>query len=478
MKTAETIAASAYGHATQDPAEFTALLRQVLEVRPRVVLEIGVYYGGTLQAWAQAAAPDALIIGVDLEPEKAHVKVQPGQQLVLIAGDTTDPATAARVREVLDGREVDFLFIDGCHEEAVCRNDVKTFVPLVRPGGLVGMHDVVGNGGVAPVWADVQAAYGGATFFSGDQPHRMGIGAFRVPGETPKPESTLAIAILTYAHPDWLEGLLASMRRYGWPDCPVRVFRDGPAFPWVAERTDVEYARVCERFGVPLRTLPRWGCIQANAEQAFTHTPEDWIFMLQDDNLVTPGFFDHLFQVWRETLAHPQGDTLGLLQPPMWHATDLIAAGLLRDRQALNERPELLETIPVNPGWGALGEPRLYIGAHGSGFLARRAIWERTGGFAQATWCFDEDLSCKTWAYTPYCVYQVNGPPLVHGMPGVVGTRPQPRHSYGLAAGWEQAWGRTRDECNRLQRDAMELSGGDGAPLSRVVRRAKGVLEA
>ena len=478
MEFAAKIARSAYGHATQDPEEFTALLRKVLALRPRVVLEIGVYYGGTLQAWAQVAAPDALIIGVDLEPEKAHVQVGPGQTLVLIAGDTTAPETLAKVREALGGREVDFLFIDGCHEEAYCRSDVETFVPLVRGGGLVGMHDVVGNGGVQPVWAELKARYGGETFFSDNKPHRMGIGSFHLPEtpETPK-TPTLGMAILTYGHPDWLEGLLSSMQRYGWPGIPVRVFRDGPAFPYVAQRTDAEYQRVCERFNVPLLTLPKWGCIQANAEQAMEHTPEDWVLMIQDDNLVTPGFFDHLIGVWREAVAHPNADTLGMLQLPMWHATDLIAAGLIRDRQQLDEQPDLLETIPVNPGWGAVGEPRLYIGAHGSGFLARRKVWEMTGGFSSETWCFDEDLSCKTWAYTPYCVYQVNGPPMVHGMPGVVGTRPQPAHRYGHASGWEQAWGKTREECNRLQRQAMELSGGDGCPLSCAKPRSKGVLQ-
>lgn len=285
---------------------------------------------------------------------------------------------------------------------------------------------------------------------------------------------SISVAILTYAHPDWLEDLLRSLKRFGWPPCPVRVFRDGPGVPDVAERTDAAYQAICSEYGVPLVTLPEWGCIQANAQQALEQSPEDWVFILQDDNLATPGCIEHIFRTWEAAIESPNAGTVGLLMPPFWHMSELIEAGFASSPAGVMA---LLDEVPVNPGWGPVAGPRLYIGAHGSSFILNRQLWAGLGGFSQETWCYDEDISCKIWCYSARCVYQFNGPPFVHGKPGLVGTRPQPAHTFGLSKGWVKAWRRSRDECNRLQRESMRLSGDDGCLLENVTRKERGVLQ-
>lgn len=60
----------------------------------------------------------------------------------LIDGDSTDPATIADVRQALGPDKVDILLIDGGHAGHIVYQDVRNYVPFVRRGGLVIMHDV------------------------------------------------------------------------------------------------------------------------------------------------------------------------------------------------------------------------------------------------------------------------------------------------------------------------------------------------
>ena len=128
--------------------EFAPLVEFVRKRRPRVVLEIGTWTGGTLWAWCRCAAPDALIISVDLPKgvgEEAVTKrlagyALPGQSLQLLRMDSHDPATLSKLRQLLDGRQIDFAFIDGDHSYEGVRADFEMYGPLVD--GYVAFHDV------------------------------------------------------------------------------------------------------------------------------------------------------------------------------------------------------------------------------------------------------------------------------------------------------------------------------------------------
>jgi predicted O-methyltransferase YrrM len=131
--------------------EFECLVELVAMRRPQSVLEIGTAEGGALYAFAQAAAPDAVICSIDWADElgepAARVSVlesycQPTQRSVFIRADsrlesTRDKALAASP----DG--YDFLFIDGDHRLETVQRDHELYAPLVKPGGLVGFHDIL-----------------------------------------------------------------------------------------------------------------------------------------------------------------------------------------------------------------------------------------------------------------------------------------------------------------------------------------------
>jgi len=65
-----------------------------------------------------------------------------GRKLVSLAGDSHSEAMRDRVREALDGRPLDALFIDGDHSYDGVKRDWELYSPLVRPGGVIGLHDV------------------------------------------------------------------------------------------------------------------------------------------------------------------------------------------------------------------------------------------------------------------------------------------------------------------------------------------------
>ncbi len=135
--------------------ELMSLIRMVRKIRPAVVVEIGTFKGGTLYCWSNVARPDALLVSIDLPggdfgggyEESAVTRfrefVKPSQDLHCLREDSHSPRTRQRLLDVLGGRPIDFLFIDGDHLYEGVRNDYEMYAPLVRKGGVVAFHDIV-----------------------------------------------------------------------------------------------------------------------------------------------------------------------------------------------------------------------------------------------------------------------------------------------------------------------------------------------
>jgi cephalosporin hydroxylase len=166
LRIARTVAADGWGNlslarrvirdrgAIQKTWELTSALGLVKKLKPRVLMEIGTAWGGTLSAWSQVAAEDALIVSVDLPYKQLggrtpdqHVAllqtyVQPTQRFRYLLEDSHSKETLKKVANELGGKPVDFLFIDGDHSYAGVKADFEMYSTLVRPGGLIGFHDV------------------------------------------------------------------------------------------------------------------------------------------------------------------------------------------------------------------------------------------------------------------------------------------------------------------------------------------------
>lgn len=152
-------------------SEIARFLDRLAALAPRTILEVGTANGGTLFLFTRVAAPDALLISIDLpagHPAGTYPSWMAGlyrsfarerQEIALVRRDSLDPATVDLVKGRLGGRPVDFLFIDGDHSERSVRSDYALYSPLVRPGGMVAFHDIVpgpNSGGVPKLWGELK----------------------------------------------------------------------------------------------------------------------------------------------------------------------------------------------------------------------------------------------------------------------------------------------------------------------------------
>ena len=135
-------------------SEYARLAALVQERKPQVAVEIGTANGGTLVAWCALAQPRAVVVSIDL-PGGIHGGgyaywrsfiyrrfAQPGQALHLLRADSHLAGTLEQLRSILPSQGIDFLFIDGDHTYEGVKKDFEMYSPLVRPGGLVALHDI------------------------------------------------------------------------------------------------------------------------------------------------------------------------------------------------------------------------------------------------------------------------------------------------------------------------------------------------
>jgi cephalosporin hydroxylase len=134
--------------AHQKLSEIRRFLEIVRDLNPQTICEIGAAQGGTLCLFSRVAARDARLLSIDINFSPLQRAVFPalirrGQNAMCLMADSHDPETLVRVRKWLRGRLIDVLFIDGDHSHAGVACDFEMFSPLVRPGGIIGFHDIV-----------------------------------------------------------------------------------------------------------------------------------------------------------------------------------------------------------------------------------------------------------------------------------------------------------------------------------------------
>ena len=128
--------------------EIKNLLLILDKVKPKVILEIGTARGGTLFLFSNIADEEATLISVDLyqtvEKRILFRYIKKGKQKIfLIQGDSHKIEILRKIKGILKGRNVDFLFIDGDHSYEGVKKDFEMYSPLVRKGGIIAFHDIV-----------------------------------------------------------------------------------------------------------------------------------------------------------------------------------------------------------------------------------------------------------------------------------------------------------------------------------------------
>jgi len=141
--------------ATQKITEFTSLLRLLKRRKLTNIVEIGTAHGGTLYAWCKIADADAFIISIDLpggpfgggytlnDIKKFRKYKGKNQNLYFLRKDSHKQETKNKLVEILDGRKIDFLFIDGDHRYGGVKKDFLLYSSLVKQNGLIVFHDIL-----------------------------------------------------------------------------------------------------------------------------------------------------------------------------------------------------------------------------------------------------------------------------------------------------------------------------------------------
>jgi cephalosporin hydroxylase len=175
----------------QRRSEFVEYARIVAEQRPSAALEIGSFRGGTLFVLAQLAHLHATVISVDLpmsgfgkmcrwaQTPLFHRFARSGQTLHLLRADSHQQETLVRVSQLLNGRRLSLLFIDGDHTYTGVRADFEMYSLLVRPGGIVAFHDIAPQpypNEVGRLWKELKTRYRHQEIVHSTAKDAMGIG--------------------------------------------------------------------------------------------------------------------------------------------------------------------------------------------------------------------------------------------------------------------------------------------------------------
>lgn len=178
----------------QRKSELRELLEIVQDHDPATILEIGTGRGGTLYTWCRVLDPTR-IVSLDLpggtygggytkSKTKLFSTFTDKSNLSFVRRDSHDTATRDQIQELLDGENIDFLYIDADHTYEGVKRDFELYSPLVADGGLVALHDIDHRlnddpnspYGVKKFWKEIKSEYRTKSIYSKPRERAYGNG--------------------------------------------------------------------------------------------------------------------------------------------------------------------------------------------------------------------------------------------------------------------------------------------------------------
>lgn len=105
--------------------------------KPLRFLEIGVNNGGSLQMWRKFFGPDAVLCGIDIDPDCAQYD---GQSAMVRIGSQDDPDFLKAVVEEMGG--IDVVLDDGSHRMPHINKSLNVLFPMLEMGGIYMIEDL------------------------------------------------------------------------------------------------------------------------------------------------------------------------------------------------------------------------------------------------------------------------------------------------------------------------------------------------
>jgi predicted O-methyltransferase YrrM len=167
--------------------EILNLMKLLNKEKPKTILEIGTAKGGTLFLFSRVVSEDAILVSVDLPYISFNVGYHwwqrllyksfalPNQKIHLVRDDSHDIKTLEIVKNIFNGKKVDFLFIDGDHSYEGVKKDFEMYSSLVRKNGMIAFHDIAVHPGVIRFWSEIKLKYKYKEFVKNSNQYGIGV---------------------------------------------------------------------------------------------------------------------------------------------------------------------------------------------------------------------------------------------------------------------------------------------------------------
>ena len=110
-----------------------------------MIAEIGAGHGGSLYMWSRGVNSAKLIVSIDIEfltGKRLLESFKSDAEVHVLQANSHSENTVEQLQEILGGRKIDFLYIDGDHSYEGVIQDFEMYTPLVGEDGIVILDDV------------------------------------------------------------------------------------------------------------------------------------------------------------------------------------------------------------------------------------------------------------------------------------------------------------------------------------------------
>ena len=141
--------------AEQREDEVIWFYRHVEKIKPKIIVEIGIKEGGNLKVLSTHLNKEGLIVGIDPRQELPWKMNDTECEIHHIQRDSHSPDSLKSLKDILNGRTIDVLFIDGDHSKEGMLQDFYDYSPLVHNGGIIAVHDIFYLQPVSDAWEEL-----------------------------------------------------------------------------------------------------------------------------------------------------------------------------------------------------------------------------------------------------------------------------------------------------------------------------------
>lgn len=178
----------------QHKHEILGFLDAVRAEEPKRICEIGTAASGNTFLFSHALPSVELLVAVDLFVRRsAQIKMLAPKRLTfeVINGSSYAPRTMKKLKTLTAEQKFDMIFIDGDHRYEGVQKDYTNALQLIRPGGIIGFHDIVPvkgtnpqsgayAGGVPHLWQEIKGKHESREFVEDWEQEGFGIGMIRI----------------------------------------------------------------------------------------------------------------------------------------------------------------------------------------------------------------------------------------------------------------------------------------------------------